>query len=73
LAGEFTSALLGRSPLGGFDENATLADWVRAARRDLRAKHPELQDEDLRVEMKDQFGQTLIVVVRTPTRHAVAA
>ena len=73
LVGEFASALLGRDRTGGFDENATLGEWVRAARHDLKAKHPELKDEDLRVEMKDQFGETLIVELRLMTTDALAA
>jgi hypothetical protein len=73
LVGEFASALLRRGRIGNFDENATLAEWVRAARRDLTAKHPKLKDEDLRVEMKDQFGETLIVEVKSTPADALAA
>jgi hypothetical protein len=73
LATEFANALFSRATALRFDENAAIAEMVRGARLELRSKHPELKDEDIRVEMKDQFGATLIVQVLPLPLDALAA
>lgn len=53
---EFRAILLFRSRSDDFDSQQSLSELVAAARAELKARHPDLTDEQIRVNLIGQFG-----------------
>jgi peptidoglycan hydrolase-like protein with peptidoglycan-binding domain len=57
-------------PSAGFDENRSLDQLVRDARKKLQLKYPNLSGEQLRIELLHQFGSTQISRLRPEVSFA---